>query len=121
MRTVVALIIWWYASTAAVHYGGIWDSRAYPRQGVVVLNNGERITGSLTRDWENNWVMDDTEGGRHEFKDYRVMSIPFPQAGIGAGVFRGWRITLPVTSVSTLFLIYLLFRTLPGRKHNAVT
>ena len=109
MRTLIALVVWWFAASAAFEYGGIWHSRAHPKQGMVVLNNDQRITGTLTRDWENNWVLVDAEGGRYRFKDYKLMQMPFPQAGSGPGVFGSWRITLPVYFVSSVFLIFLLW------------
>jgi len=117
MRAVIAFIVWWYAATTAFHYGGIWHSRANPKEGVVVLNNDQRIVGSLTRDWENNWVLD-AEGGRYRFKDYKLMQIPFPQGANVPSVFGSWRMTLPVYLVSTLFLIFLLADILGFRRRS---
>ena len=56
--------------------GVYWETQAHPTEGVeVVLAGGEKITGTLSRNWNGSFALT-TSTGTHEFTDFKMMTMP---------------------------------------------
>ncbi|MFK8770459.1 hypothetical protein [Aeromonas caviae] len=56
--------------------GVYWETQAHPTEGVeVVLAGGEKITGTLSRNWNGSFALT-TSTGTHEFTDFEMMTMP---------------------------------------------
>lgn len=70
MKLLIALVVWWYSMDAALLYGGIWDSQANPTEVVVTLPGGGQLAGTMTRDWNRNYVVTAPDGAEARFQAY---------------------------------------------------
>ena len=90
MSIFIASVIVYFAISAALRYGAIWDSRVTPKAGVeVVLISGTSVTGSLSRAWSGEWIVENAAGERWQFTDFKEMKFPMPTGE--TSLFAGWR------------------------------
>lgn len=106
LRILVAGVIWWYSMAVAIEYSGIWDSQAKPRTGVEVsFSATQHITGTLTRDWQNSYVLASSDGKKVHFKDFQMMTSPIPSQ---SNLLEHWRLLILPVFVSSLFMLVLI-------------
>lgn len=108
IKWVIASIIGWYALSAAIHYGGIWQSQARPTHGVeVVFLDGHKARGALQRAWSGEWVLSSEQGGDLHFTDHLMMTFEPVREPVAHQWF-DWRGVGPAALVILAYLAWLL-------------
>lgn len=96
-RTLIAIAFAYFALTPAFKVGSVWQLKAHPIPNVQVILKGQRHSGTLTRDWWDDWVLIDGDGGELRFHDYEAMTFHPPTTTPPA--WQGWRSLVPLYAV----------------------
>lgn len=95
----------------ALNMGIRWDSQAYPTVNVsVVLNNGNHITGKLSKSWEGQFIIETEKGHLYRFDDFKQMVLPPVEAvdELNKSIFTHWRRYLPITATAVAWVLLVV-------------
>ncbi len=75
VKSILYLSVFFWLLNEALVYGCIWHSQAYPSHNVTVNPpGGSPRTGTLYRDWDKSWVIEDSDGHQTRFNDPIVIT-----------------------------------------------
>lgn len=118
IRLFVVLVVGYFVLDAALLYGGIWDSQANPTEATVTLPSGQQLTGSMTRDWDQSFVIV-APNGQTRFTEYRAMAFPTPNHA--RSVWHHWRLMMAVVLPSLMLIAFVLSTFKPKYANEGAT
>jgi len=105
LRLIVIIVVWWFSISYVMSYSSIWQSRAHPSAGVEMTTaSGESLRGTLSRDWNGDWVLVKEDHSVRRFSDLSSVSVSFPKPSEPPSFWKLWRSWAPVLAVSCLFM-----------------
>jgi hypothetical protein len=109
LQFLIVTALLFYAGDRALYYGGIWQSRTYPTDGVeVIFDDGRVLHGRLTREWDGRFTLLSNDGTTStDVGAYRVMTFPAPNAE--RLKHPAWRSSLPASMLLALYCAYCFF------------
>lgn len=107
LRLVVAFVVWWFSIGYVTSYSSIWQSRAHPTPGVELTTAaGEFLSGTLSRDWNGDWVLEKADGSVRRFSDLSSVAVSVHKPPEPPNFWALWRVWAPVLAVSCIFIFF---------------
>lgn len=106
---IIATVLFFEIFPEVARIGGIWESRANPTPNTTVtLHGGRKVTGTLSMDWNGNYLLSTDTGVVQFTKDsFEEMSTPARLAKDDHYPSR-WRSILPI-EIMTFIYFGLIF------------
>jgi hypothetical protein len=103
--TIIGLVVIWYVMSSVMVYSAIWDSQARPTKNVEVhLKDGSVIHGSLSSDWDRQYVLETKDGLQYKFTEFNMMTMK--ELRFDDTFLSHWRATMPLYVLSMVLLAW---------------
>lgn len=110
-RYLLVFAIWFFFFNFAILYGKIWNSQVFPTiADGLYINNGLILSGSLSLNWDNYWVLTQPDGTTLEIDESSIRKIVVPNSFDSNSPFKIWRTWLPATTLTLSLFVYLLYQ-----------
>ena len=120
LRILFATLCWFFSCNTALHYGGIWNYQANPSNNVEIeFKSGTSLSGSLSRGWDNSFVLVKADGTRILFTENVVSMISFKHPVTTYSFWESWRAWMPSVLVTAIFTLYMLSGFLSARQRKS--
>lgn len=91
MRAFLIFALPWIA----IWFGTKWENvSSRTRDVTVVFKSGLKETGALTRAWDDNYVLEKTDGTSIHFRDFSMIELSTTPIGSRSFIFENWRLAL---------------------------